>query len=269
MSLFLNYRSQLATADLGIASTDQNDNTTLISSHELIDWLEFGVSAALGAQLQLTPQLRLGLNLRLPSIRVFQILDRSTTNSSTLDGKVTHDVDYHETLNIPPRILYPPRLHAGLSYQLTASRIALEWNYQAPFHNEETGEDFRPLVNVRLGYRHLLRRNVELGGGLFTNRSANRKSGNLGDAQINYYGLTLATQLGTPYEVSKRGDKELQPKGRLTFGSAFALSYAIGVGTVVHGELGYEDETATFFRQTSVNVIAHEWVLSVGSSLFE
>lgn len=270
MSFFVNYRSQLATSTSSITSTNADDETLLVVAHELVDWMQFGVSATLGVQFQLSQPLRAGINVRFPSLRVFQILDASSSTSAAVtDGAITQDIKYKETVNIPPRVLYPPSIHGSGSYQFTRARLALEMSYQAPFRNSEVDEDFRPLVNARLGYRHFLRPGVEMGGGIFTNRSANRKPQTLGDAQIDYYGLTLATSLSTPYEVNKRENKELNPKGHLVFGASFALSYALGLGQVMRAEIGFAGDEGAVYKQNPAHVIAHEWILSVGSSIFE
>jgi opacity protein-like surface antigen len=268
-SFFVNYRSTLGTGDASIAFTQTDGSTSVVSSHELVDWLEIGIGAALGVQLQLSQRLRAGLNLRMPTVRVFQILDQSEITTTAVAGAVVHDAKYHETLNIPLRLLYPPRLHAGVSYTFTDSRLALETSYQAPFRNPETGEDFRPLFNFRAGFRHTLKNHTSIGGGLFTNRSTNRPPEVLGEEQIDYYGLSIATQFGTPYEVSSKDGKVMDPVGHLTFGSSFSFSYAMGFGKVIHGEVGFDDAGDHFFREVPVHVVAHEWILSVGSSLME
>jgi hypothetical protein len=45
--------------------------------------------------------------------------------------------------------------------------------------------------------RYRLKSGRSLGGGVFTNLSSDRKPTDLGDRQVNYFGLTLATQSGT------------------------------------------------------------------------
>jgi hypothetical protein len=109
---------------------------------------------------------------------------------------------------------------------------------------------------------------MAVGGGLFVSPSTSHEPTAFGESQINYYGITAALDMGTPYVVTSRGETKLRKPGKLIFGTTLALTYSVGLGRMVRAEVGFEpgDE---FFRQVPVDVTAHEIIFSLGSSLSE
>jgi len=110
---------------------------------------------------------------------------------------------------------------------------------------------------------------LQIGGGLFTNRSALRSATHFGQSKIDYYGITAAFHVGTPYEVVQRGKKKLAPFSWLNFGSTIALNYSLGVGNIVQAKVGYGDGIGELYREVPASVTAHEFVLTWASSITE
>ena len=123
--------------------------------------------------------------------------------------------------------------------------------------------DWAPTFNARLGAQHTFTRTFALGGGIFTDRSSVRAVRSFGDSSLDFYGVTLAMDLGTAYRVVPYG--ATQPiEGSLRFGTTVALSYAVGLGQVVRGSIA-GDQFAPISQ--SARSVAHEISLHLASSL--
>jgi hypothetical protein len=269
-SLFVHYRTDLAVSAIDVAVDAGDYGSVAVTSHNLYDSIQVGVQPVFGVQLHPAKNWQLGIALRLPSFRVYQILQTivaETSNSSSGEG--IHNSEFSDNTGVSTSLVKPPRFHVGFSYDFGPTRLAVEGNYQFPLHQAEIDQDLGPLFNVRLGAKHQLKDTLQLGGGLFTNRSATRDADRFGDTKIDYYGLTAAVHFGTPYEVAQRGSKKLRPFGWLNFGSTIALNYAIGLGEVVRAQVGLDADTGNIYREVQANVTAHEFVLTWASSISE
>ncbi len=267
VSLLAYYRAIVSTENARILIRD-DEQTLVATGQRLDDWMQLGIAPQLGVQLQVTRRLRYGMMLRLPSVRILQVLGASETTTFVLGGETTTSAAYRDELRFDTRFLRPLRMQAGVSYDLEEVHLAMDVNYQPPFQNAEVEESLKTLVNARVGARHTFANDTTLGGGLFTNRSATKELRDLGDERIDFYGFTLAAQFGTPYRVSERGKEVLSPDKRMRFGSSFAFSYAVGIGQTLHGRVGGASLEQLYVPEP-YDVVAHEWIVSFGSSLFE
>ncbi len=271
-SFFIHYRSILDAQDYRVILRSADGQTALAEERELADWLQLGIAPTFGVQLQFSKRLRGGILFRLPSIRILNLLGYTKTETSLSEAGVNDNTEYTDEASVGTQFLTPARFNAGLSYQFERLRLALEGSYQLPFRSsaeQAPGEASRPTFNGRVGARYQVKDNFEVGGGFFTNMSTTESLTSLGSSKINFYGITIATKAGVPYKISEREGKKLSPEGRMHFGSSFAFTYALGVGQTLHGEVGSPSDPNALYQEKNYNVIAHEWIFSVGSTLFE
>ena len=89
-----------------------------------------------------------------------------------------------------------------------------------------------------------------------------------GDTAIDYYGVSLGLEFGTPYRVLDDPPTGA-PVRRLLMSTTLALSYALGVGDVANIGFTASNGGNQLFETTPLrqNVIAHEFVLHIGSTL--
>lgn len=269
VSLLVHYRSELEVAAVGFALGEPTTPDATILTHTTRDWVQVGLEPVVGTQMRLTPNLRLGITLRFPSFRLYQVLQTLELGATSVAGSSTYESRYADGTGFGATMVKPPRIHFGLSHDDGPNRIALELSYQFPFWNPEVQQDLRPLPNARLGGRRRISDTLAIGGGIFTNLSARRAPKEFGEKQINYYGFTVAADMGTPYEIRKRDGRMLTPYGRLNFGATLALTYSIGLGNIMRAQVGLSDGAGEPLRVALSSVIAHEIMLSLGSSLEE
>ena len=269
-SLFVHYRTDLAVAAIDAAIEGDDGFAASVTSHQLYDSIQVGVQPVLGVQLRPTNKWQLGFTLRFPSFRVYQILQTILVETSTsTDAPGEHRSEFDEFVGFSASMVKPPRLHAGVSHEFGLTRLAVDASYQFPLYNPDVDQDLGPLFNLRIGGKHRLKETLQLGGGIFTNRSSLRSAKRFGDAKIDYYGLTAALHLGTPYEVAERNGRKLRPFSWLNFGSTVALSYSIGLGDVVRAQVGLNRDENVIYREVQASVTAHELVLTWASSISE
>src|SRR5690606_24782506 len=232
--------------------------------------IQVGVQPVFGVQLHPTDEWQLGFTVRFPSFRVYQILQTilvETSSSTVTPGE--HISEFEEFVGFSTSMVKPPRFHAGFSHEFGPTRLAIDGSYQFPLHNSDREDEWGPLWNVRVGGKHRVKDTLQLGGGFFTNRSALRAAKRFGDAKLDYYGLTAALHLGTPYEVVDRTAGKPQRFSWLNFGSTVALSYSIGVGEVMRAEVGLSRDENVIYRELAASVVAHEVVLTWATAVSE
>lgn len=263
-SLLVTYRNQLSIAGVDLGVGDGGSLGSLVS-HETLDWQQFGVQLVLGAQVHLSHDYELGLTLRSPGLILGELRHAvlQQTEATGDAGGTIHRSDFQQRLGFATAVVAPLRFHVGLSRSVGKLRVAADGSYQAPLRNESLALDWAPTFNGRLGVQHTFTRTFALGGGIFTDRSPVRALRSFGDSSLDFYGVTLATDLGTAYRVVPYG--ATQPnEGSLRFGTTVALSYAVGLGQVVRGSVAGDQLIP--ISQSSRSV-AHEISLHLASSL--
>jgi hypothetical protein len=269
VSLLVHYRSELEVAAVGLGVGAPGGPAAVVLSHSTRDWVQVGLEPVIGVKLRPFPNWRLGITLRLPSFRLYQVL-QTLELSTTSDGNTaTYSSTYHDGTGFAAAMVRPPRIHLGISRDFGPNRIALELSYQFPLRNPEVDQELRPLANIRLGGRRRISDTLAIGGGIFTNRSSRAAPRDFGEKQLSYYGVTIATEMGTPYEIRMRNGKYLAPYGKLNFGASLGLTYSIGLGEIMRAQVGSNPADGELIRLSPSSVVAHEFMLSVGSSLEE
>lgn len=267
-ALFVNYINQLSISSVGLAYGSA-DNRVSALGHDTVDWQQVGAQLVLGVQLQLNPTWNIGSAIRFPSIRLYETYQRVSMQSWTLEStspEVTHDLVFSERTGFSRATIIPARFHFGTSHQVSDGKFALDVNYQVPFRNEEMGLDWKPTFNARVGAQRALDENLNLGLGLFTDRSPTRFTGSLGESDIHFYGISAAVNWVTDYEV-RPTRTSTDTTSLLSFGTTLALSYAIGFGDVARGEVTLAGPRGGRLDLISEAVVAHEFTLHLSTSL--
>jgi len=268
VSALFHYRTELSTGALDVDITGDEGDSFRFTQHTTTDVQQIGFQPVVGLQLRPTKTWRIGATFRFPSARLFEI--RQAVNVGSLDGGDLPDgAGFSDDLGISTALVSPARFHAGLSHDLGALTLAAEVNYQAPFRSDEANVDLRPLLNLRFGGRYAWTPNLVFGGGVFSNRADNRGAQSFGDSKLDFYGVTAAVDLGTPYRITARDGKPMPEGSELVFGTTVALTYAVGIGSIVGAEVGLTPEGTPFFEEIPSNVTAHEVLLHIGATLAE
>lgn len=268
-SLFVHYRTRLAigAARLHVESPKGTGDSL---NHQTLDWQQVGLQMVFGVQLRPRRDWRLGLVLRTPSFRVFNV--RQTVSVGTLTETVSGELqqnnpepEFQEELGLDAAFVAPPRFHFCASHDLESTRLALDLSYQLPLRSPEVELDTRPVVNARVGVREQLSEKVALGGGVFSDRSPQRRQIPLGEQRVNYYGVTIALDLTAPYGIIERDGEQFSQAKSLDFGTTLALSYAFGLGELNQLSVG----TDSGFLERRTDVRLHEFTVHFGGWLAE
>jgi len=266
MSLLVHYRNELSIGASQI-SFSQSGAVLQSTTHQTLDWQQVGIQPAFGVQWQLMPRWRMGIALHLPSLRLFnirQVVQLGTANTSnTATGDAYDQVQFKDDSGLASQLIAPARFHAGLSHEFGKLRLAVEANYQTPFHNTDLDVFTKAVVNVRIGGHYRASDTWQFGGGLFTDRSAAGGAPEIGDRRLDYYGITLSSRWLSPYRLAPESDAVKLPPRALVFGTTMAFTYAIGIGDLLQAKIGGREVLAGVPTRT----IAHELMLHVGTSL--
>lgn len=268
-SFLVNYQTLVDTLSTSLITTRPSGNVVQ-GSHYTLDSVQLGAEFIFGMRYTFLPGWRFAGVVRSPSIL---LAERTQVVDSLLSGGTSSangSNQFTESLAIDTSIISPFRVHMGLSHDFSPSwRGAVDASLLFPFKSEQLGIDLRTTWNARVGVRHQLGKRVALGGGLFTDRSPNGEPEEFQDTQLDFYGATVGVDLGTVYGVFAKNDVPYEkPKG-LRFGTTFALSYAVGTGTIMQAQVAQTAEGTVDRMNVPQNVVAHEFTLHVGQTVME
>src|SRR5690606_33059515 len=97
-----------------------------VVGHNLVDWLQLGLSPMIGTQIQITERLRYGMTIRVPSVRMLTLLGSSEVITTSAVGATNNSVTLEDKVAVEARVLSPARMTAGLSYKLERTQFALD-----------------------------------------------------------------------------------------------------------------------------------------------
>lgn len=269
-ALFATVRSELTI--LGVAAVlDVPPRTGTAVQHTLEDDQAFGVQPVLGVQLHPGAGWDAGLVLRLPALRLYAqsqtVLMGVTTTDMAEAPVLEHEFD--EQAGFSSTALAPLRATAGLARQLGDGQLALELSYQLAQQNETLAVDRRPVFNARLGGQYRASETWTLGGGVFSDRSADRLTEDSDGRDVDYYGLSIGAQLDTPYGVVSRAGVSYEAERELIFRTTVVLSYLLGTGQIQRAELRQGGNGTTELETLNRDVIDHQLILHFGATLLD
>jgi hypothetical protein len=223
----------------------------------------FGLRPAAAVQWDVTPDWHVGAVLRGPTTVLSEVrqttLVRTEASSSTGPTPgITARVDSGR-----PALQRsgPARVHVALARDVGKGFVAVGADYQGGFLDERGDPSSEPVWNVRAGARLWPGDDLALGAGFFTDRSPTPSTEQSSRAQVDYYGVTLGGEVLRRYPLRDR------EASSIVLSTTVALRYALGFGTL-NGILvePFSTEFATY-RPNRVDVVLHEVLLHVGSSL--
>lgn len=252
-----------------IQSADGSRNTSIFfvdSVRELIKTI--GVRATAGVQWDFAPQWRLGVVAYSPTFQIYSWGETSVAaGGSGIDaqGRVISQA-VRTTSNIhrlSGDMVDPFHALISLAYVRPDLWVGIAADFYLPLHNAGLLVDKKFCWNVMAGSKFKLSEKFNMGVGFFTDNSDNGGIAHAGEAQVNYYGLTVGGEFRTPVS---RGEEGTSP---IVFSSTLAARYALGVGSV-GGEVfnPLTDGNLSNARVRSVDVLFNELSLYIGTSLF-
>lgn len=272
-ALFATYHNQLTISGFSLILEVPMGGTGAAVQHSLADDQAFGVQPVLGVQLHPGLGWDAGLVVRLPTLRVYaqsQTVSLNLTPPMATATTPLPESEFAEQTGFSSTVLAPLRAQAGLARQLGDGQLALELSYQLAQRNETIAANRRAILNARLGGQYRVSETWTLGGGAFSDRSADRLTEESESGRdIDYYGLSFGAQLDTPYGVVSRGGVPYAAEKALIFRTTLVLSYLLGTGQVQTGQLRQGANGGTEFEIRNRDVIDHQLILHFGATLLD
>lgn len=268
-SLLVNYRTSVSISDLFL-SVGVANNSAVIATHNVVDWIQVGAEFVLGAQWNFAPDWRLGAVVRTPALRLGQNLQ--TIESTVAAGRNVVpqvDIEFAENFGLGATFIAPARAHLGLSHDIGDVRVAAEASMQMALYGDGLNLHLRPTPNARLGFRRRFSPIFSYGGGVFTDRSPYGVPSEFGESRIDYYGLTGAVSFATPYGIIQKGDVTFSQPRTMLFETTVAFSYATGIGTVMRARVDADQSDGIRYENDLANVFAHEFSVHLGTTVME
>ena len=269
-SLFVNYKTSLAgsVVEGNIADREGALDVAFVD-HDTDDWQQFGARAVFGVQLHPDRHFSCGIAVRTPVLRLYQVRQRVKVRLvAEHEERPVANNDFDETSGFDAEVIAPTRVQLGLSQSFGPWRVAAEANYLFPFEDSEQQIETLAVANARAGLRYEVSPTFKIGGGLFTDRATTDPK-SFTQTGLDYYGITVAGELSTPYRTIQKGDETFAAPHSLVFATGVALSYAAGFGRVVRADVVTGEDATLTIVEVPTRAVAHELILHVTSSLGE
>jgi long-chain fatty acid transport protein len=217
---------------------------------------ELGFAVHLGVQVHPISGLRLGLAVRLPTLRVW-----GKTSGSKLQTSSTPFFDDPEVREASSVAFNQPfSMTLGVAWQQPGKfAIALDADYTTRWSSG--GTRTRDYFNGRLGVEVFVDPRWILGFGGFTDVSPNPPLGsppNLLDSRMDYFGGTFGITYLSPYLVVGSSNTD-----RITFATTLGLKYAYGFGKIAGMDVDYTTGAVTAPK----DIRSHEVSVLLGSGV--
>lgn len=224
-----------------------------------------GFNISLGLQWQLHPAWALGLVVRSPLIEIHESLERRRVD---VLAEVRGDGSGAVLTSFAPfrQSGFATTVHVNFSTVLALawtpapkSFLSLELDLQPGSRDGDRVRDF--LWNVRLGGALPVADDVEIGLGVFSDRSWEPRPTRIWTDRVHYYGVAGGVRFSTPLALAP-GEKA----DSLVFTTVLGLRYALGVGETLRAvaDPGGVNADPTM---THIDLTFHEISLHVGSGL--
>lgn len=229
-----------------------------------------GLEGAAGAQLDLGSSFRLGLTVRSPAAVFYQWGEVSTTLSALsivvdASGNLTNQPGFasaHTDLDEWGfDALLPVRFSLAAAYTGQRLQLAVAGEVAPALESTDLGIDQSLVWNVSAGGTVVLTDTITVGAGLYTDHSATRQLTDLGDVDVDHYGLSAGVRLNDLFRLEARtGRRDLR------FSTVIGVGYALGIGEAG----GWVYDSA---RQTGIGDLVerdatfHDVSFHIGSSL--
>ncbi len=259
-SLFGVYRTGDGRLTLAVnADVPQDDGSSVPNFYTINTDLastELGFAVQLGVQVHPISGLRLGLAVRLPTLRVWGKTSGSNLETSSVPSFVDQSVREASSVAFNQ----PFSMTLGVAWQQPGKfAIAIDADYTTPWHSG--GTNTRGYFNGRLGVEVFLAPRWILGFGGFTDVAPNPPLGDppaLLDSRMDYFGGTLGVTYLSPYVVVGSSNTD-----RITFATTLGLKYAYGFGKIAGMDVDYRTGAVTALK----DIRSHEVSVLLGSGV--
>lgn len=260
-SVFVTYRTDVQIAQLAFGFTSPFGNGHDIVQGTVATTL-LGLTGAVGFQADLGPHARIGLVARPPEL----FLHGSSEGAAVAASSESDDTPTSELLiarAVDPEsgssMLAPPRFTAGVVLLPVPSiEIGADVDFTTGLDDEALGISRSPVVNGRAGIRAAVSDRLVLGGGLFTDFSAQSELGEfLGAEDVDWFGGSAGATLRTPLTLADDPER----KEGVVLSTTLAVRYAMGIGQARAIIVAEVDELAVR------DVVFHDVMPFFGSSI--
>ncbi len=227
-----------------------------------------GLRGTLGAQYDITPEWTLAAVAFSPTLQIVSWGEASAeTGSVSLNskGELVSSADrfFTKLKQWEGDMIQPFHAQLSLGYKQPDYWIGVAGDIYLPLTNNKLQIRQRTNWNVCAGSKFKISEKFNLGVGLFTDNSSQKKPADFGETQVNYYGLSFGAEFKTPVS---RGSDGGQP---IVFTTVLAGRYALGIGKF--GGLLFDPETdgpITNARIQIKDVVFNELSLYIGTGLY-
>jgi long-subunit fatty acid transport protein len=233
-SLFVVYTAQDDAATLA-ASRSAPSGAVVVTAQERDMSSQWGGQLVVGAQYDVLPVGTIGILVRSPTLMLSEDPNVASFASYSQTGAAPFAAATFGPSRSPAKVglSSPATFVLGFTHDFERAQLSVGGEYSPPLESlefEEAGQtqhlvDRRWVINVRLGGTVELTDGIDLGLGLFTDRSPEKTPESFGDFQVNYYGVST----GVRYEETiKLAPGQLADD--VVFRTVLALRYAYGSG---------------------------------------
>jgi len=218
------YRTEVGRSRVFLQAVDADGVVEVVAVDLDVDDAGIGIEAVAGV-LWSNERWSVGATIRGPEV---QIASRERGGALLVgaaeDVAVGEFVTVDEGIGIDTGRAGPIRMRAGVRRTTGRGLVAASFTLAAPVRDVALGADQDPLWNVQLGGRAQLSDRVALGGGVFTDRSAERDPSYL-RGPVDFYGAAVGLHRRDPISLgaSERVDS-------IVFETTVGLRYAAGFG---------------------------------------
>ena len=265
VSLFGVYRELSSSFQTAGAFELGGDTTRIAARGGISQVRSFGAELGIGFQWEPHPGVLLAFTARSPGLELLtQIRSTTTRIDATVTDLAADEVDFvpedEEDLAPGIAVLTPGRFNLAFAHRFDRGWLAVELDVQPPIEVDPVIHR-RFVWNVRVGGRYQVDDQLGIGAGLFTDLSEGSPITELGQTQVDFYGLTLGFEYRTPHRLGPGESVDT-----LVFSTTGALRYAVGTGTV--GGLLFDPSRGTQRDTVEVSTTIHEVGLHLGSALY-
>jgi hypothetical protein len=228
---------------------------------------QLSLESGLGLQIDVTPELTWGINVRTPRVQIYQGTDMSINESSAVGGatpslfaRAQRPRDVGAKLDL----LRAGRVGLALAYRVGRGWVAGEFDVQPALHRLDVDVDRKAVLNARIGVYQPVVPSIAIGAGLFTDRTSDARRWSLLSGSGDYYGGTVGVEITNEHWLAP--DEHVTS---LIFSTVFALRYAFSnsdFGRAV-GNPDTIQGTEGPFQTAHGTLRVHEIAFYVGSGL--
>jgi hypothetical protein len=234
---------------------------------ELATRTQLSLESGLGLQIDVTPELTWGVNLRTPRMMIYQDTDVSFNQSAAKGGATPElfaDAQRFRDAGMKVEFLRAGRFGFALAYRFGGGWVAGEFDVQPALNRPDVDVDRKAVLNARLGVYQPVLRSVAVGAGVFTDRSPDAVRWSLLGGGGDFYGATVGIEIGNEHRLAPS-----EQVNSMTFSTVFALRYAFSHGDFGRA-VGNSDSTNAVgdpFQARLGALRIHEVAFYVGSGL--